>query len=191
MTLAQYIPNEINTIKTITNHQSLAKLKSLPMKSESEFLYVTKTYKDVRNIRKAATDLEKNLCQPFKDKINEIKYQIKQITDDCDTAIRLCNQKTNFYNAQLEERQRKIEEALRLLEEDAPIVIENPKAQSTPYTTSMTRKKIKIIITDIKKVPEKYLQVNEDLVQKDLKLGIRKIDGLDFKEETKTTLRTK
>lgn len=191
MTLAQYIPNEINTIKTITNHQSLAKLKSLPMKTKDEFLYVTKTYKEVRNIRKAAVDLEKTLCQPFKDKINEIKYKIKEVTDDCDTAIRLCNQKTNVYNVQLAERQRKIEEGLRLLEEEAPIIIESPKAQSTPHTTTMTRKITTIEVIDITKVPVKYLQINEALVQKDIKLGIRNIEGLNIKEEEKTTLRIK
>lgn len=191
MTLAQYIPNEINTIKTITNQQSLQKLKMMPMKSKSEFLYVTKTYKEVRDIKNQALDLGKRLCKPLKDQINEINYQIKQITDECDTAIRLCNQKTNDYQTKLAERQKKVEEAIRLLEEDAPIVIETPKAQSTPHTTTMTRKVIDIIVTDISKVPTKYLKVDEALVQKDLKLGIRKIEGLDFKEREITTLRIK
>lgn len=191
MTLAQYIPNEINTIKTITNHQSLAKLKSMQMKKESEYLYVTQTYKEVRHIRKAAIDLEKTLCQPFRDKINQIKYQIKKITEDCDTVIRLCNQKHNDYNKYTEDRKRKVEEALRLLEEDTPIVIESPKAESTPHTTTMTRKITKINVLDITKVPTKYLQLNEALVQKDIKLGIRNIEGLEITEEEKTTLRIK
>ncbi len=52
-----------------------------------------------------------------------------------------------------------------------------------------TEKTFRII--DISKVPAKYLTVDEKAVERDLKLGVGTIEGLDIYSITKTSLRTR
>ena len=65
------------------------------------------------------------------------------------------------------------------------------KPKKTEKTTTVIKKVPVYKVLDIKKVPKKYLQINEAALKKDLNLGIREIKGLEITEEEQIQLRNR
>ena len=71
------------------------------------------------------------------------------------------------------------------------VVVKQAESKVDTFTGSSASYKTTHVpyLTDITKVPAKYLTVDWKLVKADVKAGIHKIDGFDIKEEVDMTLR--
>ena len=171
----------------------IANLQTLEMTTEPAFNFVASTYDKARKFLKRTEDARKNAIAPHKEEINRINFQFKQVQEPLEEIISLCNKKTGEYQTYItkkeQERQKKILEAAAMLAAKTPIVLTEPiKPKSTESVVAKTRTVTKFRVTDISKVPLEYLDINKSAVERDIKMGVRNIEGLEIYEESTTIL---
>ena len=184
------------TQKEIENSKianEIANLQTLEMTNEPAFNFVASTYDKARKFFKRTEDARKNALAPHKEEINRINFQFKQIQEPLEEIIALCNKKTGEYQTYItkkeQERQKKILEAAAMLAAKTPIVLTEPvKPKSTESVIAKTKTITKFKVIDISKVPLEYLEINKSAVDRDIKMGVRNIEGLEIYEESITTL---
>lgn len=192
MKLVNYMKNEIKTIENITSQQLLQSIKQLQMKREEDYATVTNLYSEARKYKTLIESWKKEAKRPYREQILAIDNEAQQYLDLCDQSIMLCNQQLGVYHANLQEQARLLEEAKAIfLKERKPVFIEIIKPKKTEKTTTVIKKVPVYKVLDIKKVPKKYLQINESALKKDLNLGIREIKGLEITEEEQIQLRNR
>lgn len=193
MNLVNYMKNEIKTIENITSQQLLNSIKSLQMKREEDYNTVSNLYSEARKYKTLIESWKKEAKRPYREQILAIDNEAQQYLDLCDQSILLCNQQIGVYQSNLREQARLLEEAkaIFLKEKPIPVVIETIKPKKTEKTTTVIKKVPVYKVLDIKKVPKKYLQINEAVLKKDLNLGIREIKGLEITEEEQIQLRNR
>lgn len=192
--LAKQTQKEQQVIQSIFTEQKFTEIMAIPMNCKQNYELVTDIYAQARKYLKMITEKEKKLLEPYKEKMNEIRYEAKTHKEPLQRMIDICNTKADdwqkYLNMKSLEKQRKLVEAARLFGEEMPIMVDDvTKPKSTKHTTSTTKVKMKFRVTDLSKVPLKYLKIDEDAVNLDIKLGIHNIEGIDIYPETKTTLR--
>jgi hypothetical protein len=174
----------------------LSMAKSLVVTNDDGYRGITRLYKEAKEWQKKVEAARKSLCAPFRSKIAEINDNAKKLTDPLDQVIELANAKTNSYQKILERAKEQEDEQTRaiaaLFDAEDMVYIE-PLAETIrgdgAIAVTKTEKRFKL--SDLSKVPLKYLQLNEDIVKQDIKLGIGSIPGIDIYEETITKLRTR
>jgi hypothetical protein len=166
----------------------------LEVDNEKSFLELNNLYKGARQWKKIIEDKRKELIDPFRQEQSKINDKAKEISDPLDEVIRIANSKTNQYQKMLENKKRaeeeKIREAARMFDIEEAIYIaplEKMIRGDGVIATTKTVKKYRV--TDLKKVPLRYLMVNERAVELEIKLGINSIEGIEIYEETITNLR--
>lgn len=192
--LAKQTQKEQQVIQSIFTEQKFSEIMAIPMNCKQNYELVTDIYAQARKYLKMITEKEKKLLEPYKEKINEIRYEAKTHKEPLQRMIDICNAKADdwqkYINMKSLEKQRKLIEAAKLFGIEMPIMVDDiTKPKSTKNTTSTTKTVMKFRITDLSKVPLKYLKIDEDAVNLDIKLGIHNIEGLEIYPETKTTLR--
>jgi hypothetical protein len=192
--LAKQTQKEQQVIQSIFTEQKFNEIMAIPMNCKQNYELVTDIYAQARKYLKLITEKEKKLLEPYKEKINEIRYEAKTHKEPLQRMIDICNAKADdwqkYINMKSLEKQRKLIEAAKLFGTEMPIMVDDiTKPKSTKNTTSTTKTVMKFRITDLSKVPIKYLKIDEEAVNLDIKLGIHNIDGLEIYSETKTTLR--
>jgi hypothetical protein len=91
-----------------------------------------------------------------------------------------------------ETEEKKIQEAVDLLGlDEAPVPMAVEKTVRGNGALMYTRTVRKFRIVDLTKVPLKYLKIDEDAIERDIKLGVGEIAGIEIYEEKQTTLRTR
>lgn len=191
MNLVNYMKNEIKTIENITSQQLLNSIKQLQMKKEQDYNTVSNLYSEARKYKTLIENWKKEAKRPYREQILAIDNEAQQYLDLCDQSIMLCNQQIGVYQANLREQARLLEEAKAIFMKKEPIVIETIKPKKTEKTTTVIKKVPVYKVINIKKVPVKYLQINEAALKKDLNLGIREIKGLEITEQEQIQLRNR
>lgn len=191
MNLVNYMKNEIKTIENITSQQLLNSIKQLQMKKEQDYNTVSNLYSEARKYKTLIENWKKEAKRPYREQILAIDNEAQQYLDLCDQSIMLCNQQIGVYQANLREQARLLEEAKAIFMKKEPIIIETIKPKKTEKTTTVIKKVPVYKVINIKKVPVKYLQINEAALKKDLNLGIREIKGLEITEQEQIQLRNR
>ncbi|SRR5260221_28509 len=170
--------------------------RQLNITDEDSYEQITKLYKRSREWIKQIESKRKDESAPSRNKVACINEKAKTLTDLLEHIINIANVKGAKYQQKKEES--RIDEERRTLEQASMLDIEIPSIFSAPIekissqSATMVKKTFKRFkITDISKVPAKYLTIEEKLVDLDLRLGLSEIPGLEIWEETVTQLRAK
>lgn len=182
-------------IKGIVCHM-LAFAKDLIVDSEETYKGITSLYRSAREWKKAIDAYRQELVAPLRNQMSVINDRAKELTDPLDKVIDIANAKTAEYHKILAETKRLEDEKIRAAAAifDAQDEIYIPPMEKTlrgAGAISVTKTVKRFKIEDLKKVPLKYLMINEDIVNQDIKLGVAEISGISIYEETTTQLRTR
>jgi hypothetical protein len=184
--------HEVQVKSTIKD--MLAFVKDLVVNTEVSYKKITSMYKQARDWKKTIEAKRKELVEPFRAQIAIINDKAKSLNDPLDNIIEIANIKSAGYLRILEEAKRKEEEEPKKLASlfDAEDEVYVPPLEKTirgEGALLVTTKEKAFRVLDISKVPTKYLMIDEKAVERDLKLGVAEIAGLDIYEITKTSLR--
>ena len=174
----------------------LAFSEQLIVNTEESYKRVTSLYRQARDWKKAIEAKRKELVEPLRAQQSAINDKAKELSDPLDQVISVANSKANGYQRMLEDQRRKEEEALEIAADlfDAADEVYVPPVERIirgdgAVAVTKTQKKFKV--ADLSKVPLKYLTLDERAVERDIKLGINSIPGLEIYEETTTQLRVR
>jgi len=169
-------------------------IAQLSVVDEASYKKVTSLYRQAREWKKCLEAKRKELIEPFRTEVARINDKAKDLSEPLDNAINVANAKVNAYQHQLAEAKRleeeKLREAASLFDaEDEVFVTPLEKVIRGDGAIAITKTEKRFKVTDLSKVPLKYLTINEKIVEQDIKLGINEIPGLEIWEETSTQLR--
>ncbi len=179
-----------------TIRDMVAFVKALNVNTEVSYNKVTSMYRQAREWKKSIEAKRKDLVDPFRKQMSIINDKAKDLTDPLDAVIDMANAKSSAYLRMLEEAKKKEDEELRKTAaifdaEDEIYIPPMEKNIRGDGAVLVTTKEKAFRVIDLSKVPTKYLMIDEKAVERDLKLGIAEIPGLDIYETTKTQLRTR
>lgn len=167
------------------------------IENQNDFEFVSEIYSTMRNVIKKVETEAKCLKKPHQDAINKINFDQKVFLEPCMNLITICNRKIDYYYRKLEiekqEEERKQLEAAKMLDLPVEQVYVAPveKKLYASNATACTKSEVKFDLVDINKVPSKYLMLDEAAVKRDIKMGIRQIEGLNIYETKKTSLKVR
>lgn len=177
--------------------ERINQILSMKINTREDFEFVGDVYAHARDAQKKVESYYKEQKEPLKKQINRLTFEEKKAIEPCTRLIGLCNSMINQYYREVElqkeaQRKREIEDAKIL---DIPIekvYVEPvaPKLYASNATTA-TRKETKYDVVNIAEVPAEYLTLNDAAVKRAIKMGIRKIPGLDIYDEIKRNLKTR
>jgi hypothetical protein len=176
--------NQVTTTSTpILNEALSIRDQSVLLKvtDQKSFSQATCLYAHARDWKKKIEARQKEFVAPLKKQIDHINDRCKELTEPLDTAIKEMNAKCGQFYLDVKGTVSEFAE-----DELCPDV----KLKGEGATLTVKKEK-KFRITDIEKVPRRYLTISEDAVLADLKLGVNEIPGLEAYVETTTTLRMK
>lgn len=170
--------------------------EKMTVEAEPAYKSMTSLYRKARDWRAVIESRRKELTEPLRRETSRINDKAKEMTDPLDRVISIANSKANRYVAILEEQKKKEEEELNMI---ASLFDCNEEVETIPSNkvirgdgaTLVKKLEKKFRLVDVSKVPAKYLLVNEELVRRDLKLGVENIPGLEVYEEQTTQLRVR
>jgi len=171
-------------------------VKALSVNSDASYNKITSMYRQAREWKKSIEAKRKDLVDPYRKQIAIINDKAKDLTDPLDAVIDMANAKSSNYLKLLEEAKKKEDEQLKKVAAifDAEGELYIPPMEKNirgDGAVLVTTKEKTFRVLDISKVPTKYLMVDEKAIERDLKLGVGEIPGLDIYETTKTQLRTR
>ena len=164
---------------------------NLDVTCEENFRKITSLYAESKSWEKQIELARKAANQPDQDRINVRNDKAKELLNPLKQIQIIAKKKADGYQALLEQRKRdereKIEQAVEMLGlVETPYVPPVDKSIRGDGAIVYTRTVRKFRIVDLSKVPLKYLQINEDAVEHDIKLGVNSIDGIEIYEEKQT-----
>lgn len=200
---AQVIENELtlhihNDIAQISNtiQGMLSFAQELEVTTSEAFKNATQLWKQAREWRKAIDAQRKEATEADRKRIAAVNDRAKELTDPLSQVEEIVKHKADFYQKFLE-RQRedqinKQKEAAEMLGVDFDIYVPPiEKSLRGEGAIAYTKSEKKFRVTDISKVPTKYLLVDTKSVENDIKLGIAEIPGLEIYTEDKVVLRSR
>lgn len=185
--------NPVDIQKGIASLKEYA--QSLSVIDELSFRAATGICRKVRDWCKMVEHFRKESNAPDQARISARNDKAKELSKPLLEIDALIGDKVSKYHEHLEEVKRieaeKIAAYSKLLDEDVPYI---PPAEKSLRGDGMvvypkTEKKFRVV--DISKVPLKYLQLNEEAVKADVKLGVNEIAGLEIFEVTTTQMRSR
>lgn len=191
--LIQQPTQQVDLKQGIANLRAYA--ENLTVLDEVSFHAATALCRKVRDWCKMIEHFRKESNAPDQSRINARNDKAKELAKPLTEIDSLMVERVAKYHAILEERKRqeaaKIEAYSKLMDEEVPYI---PPAEKTlrgdgMIVYSKPEKKFKVL--DLSKVPLKYLQLNEDAVKSDIKLGVNAIDGLEIYTTTTTQMRSR
>lgn len=170
--------------------------RGLEVTNEQAFHQLTALYSESKQWEKHIELARKTANQPDQERISIRNDKAKELLKPLLEIQSIAKTKSAQWQALLEDRKRqeeeKVKKMIQLLEiEDMPYLAPVEKTCRTEKAVLYTRTVRKFRIVDQSKVPAKYLKVNEDQVELDIKLGIAEIPGLEIYEEQVTQLKTR
>jgi hypothetical protein len=186
-------PQQVDLKQGIASLRSYA--ENLMIFDEMSFNAATALCRKVRDWCKMIEHFRKESNAPDQARINARNDKAKELSKPLGEIDLLMADRVARYHAALEEQKRiaaaKIEAYSKLMDEEVPYV---PSAEKTlrgdgMVVYSKNEKKFKVV--DLAQVPLKYLQLNEDAVKADIKLGVNEIAGLEIFTTTTTQMRSR
>lgn len=154
----------------------------------------------VKEEYKAAEAARKEHNAPYEEKVKRVNAIFKPWTEKLKNAIEVVNTKMVFWHNEQERKAREAEEKVRkqveagklTLEQGAKKLEKAPEPEKTTRTESGAMATFVVrrvaTITDLDKLPRKYMSPDMQLITRDLKAGI-KISGAELVEEKTTASR--
>lgn len=170
--------------------------RGLAVNCEDSFRKITGLYAESKDWEKRIEFIRKQSNQPDQDRINARNDKAKELLTPLKEIQSIAKEKTAQYQLMLEEARReeeaKMAEGADLLGlSEAPEVAPVPQSQRGDGAILYKRTVRKFRIVDRAKIPAKYLKVDEEAIERDIKLGIGEIEGVSIYEEEITQLRTR
>lgn len=170
--------------------------KMILVRDESSFNEITSLYKISKNWEKKIESARKEANAPDQDRINARNDRAKAVVGLLKELQGLANTKAEDYSAMLEMARKKeataLAEASQVLGFEIDLEPQKEESIRGQGANLATRTVRKFRTVDLTKVPFKYLQVNEALVERDInKFAVDQIEGLEIYEEKTTYLRTR
>lgn len=170
--------------------------KNLVVNNEEAFRQITGLYSESRDWEKQIEFARKNANAPDQDRINARNDKAKELLTPLKEIQQLAKVKSAQYQAMLEEAKRqeeaRIKDAVDLLGlDDMPYIPPVEKSHRGDGAIVYTKVVTKFKLVDLSKVPLKYLKIDEDAIERDLKLGVAEIPGLEIFQEKITQLKSR
>ena len=170
--------------------------KNLSVTNEEGFRRITALYAESKDWEKQIEFARKQANTPDQDRINARNDKAKELLTPLREIQSIAKTKSSQYQMMLEEAKKqeeeRIKEAVDLLGlEDAPYLPPVEKTHRGDGAIVYTRTVRKFRIVDRAVVPSKYLKVDEDALEQDIKLGVAEIPGVEIYEEKVTQLKTR
>jgi len=169
-------------------NQLVSYARSFLCTTQEQYNSIKSLYSKARDWRNQIEKRRKELCEPSRKEISRINDQARIYTDALDTVIEIATAKSVSYEKSQEEA-RKAEES-RLLKAaailDIPleeVYVPKAVAPKEGEAALATKTVYQYQVLDLKKVPLRYLQINDEAVKADIKLGYREIEGLEIYSE--------
>ena len=201
---AQLISTEVDEFLVNDNKLNLKKrfqeiiesTQKLTVINQDEFDRCTALYSESKDWEKRIEFLRKEANAPDQDRINARNDKAKELLTPLKQIQSITKAKCEEYQKSLEKARKFLEDqmtkALDLLGLDdavyAPPVEKSIRGEGALMYTRTVRK---FRTVDLSKVPLKYLQVNEELLARDIKLGVAEIPGIEIYNEEVTQLRSR
>ena len=166
----------------------------LEVKDDSSCRAALNLSSDTKLITKDIASVKKNATDPYRQFINIMNESSKLITDKLDAIQDIISQKVDKYqtmlNSQAEMAQKSIEKDSEASEMYALMTSQNGKKISSTAKTIVSYKTDKeFSVTDINLVPREYFKLDEDKINKSIKMGVSQIPGIDIIDTKKLVLR--
>lgn len=200
---ARLIPTEVDDFLVDKREAALETLQqlidqtsSLEVVNKTQYNDITELFKKCRLLEKDIEINRKKANQPWQDIINSNNDKAKEILIPLKQIQTIAKQKCERYQLRLEEakkvEEKRVQEAVDLLGlDETPVVAPLEKAIRGDGAIMYSRTVRKFRVVDLSKVPLKYLQINQDLVERDMNLGVDQIPGIEMFDEKVTQLRTR
>lgn len=171
-------------------------VKAIEILNEDHFRKITKLYGEAKDWEKRIEFIRKEANQPDKDRINARNDRAKEILDPLKLIQEIAKEKCDRYQMILDQRrvdeEKKVQDAVDLLGLDVvPLPAPVEKTVRGDGAIMYTRTVRKFRIVDQSLIPTKYFTVDREAIEKDLKLGVAEIPGIEIYEEKQTNLRTR
>ncbi len=169
---------------------------NLKVDSEETFKIITSLYAESKEWEKKIEFTRKQANTPDQDRINHRNDKAKELLVPLKQIQEIAKKKTAQYQLLLEETKRqeeeKIKESVEMLGlDEMPYLVPAEKSQRGDGAIAYTKEVTKFRLVDLSKVPLKYLKIDESMIERDLKLGVNEIPGIEIFQEKQTTLRTR
>ncbi len=179
------IQNEVNKIFELAN--------SLVVNNEEAFREITGLYKRAKDWEVKIEDLRKEANRADQARIDARMEYARGLTRPLQTAQMMAKQKSGAYQRDLERKKQEeiaaVTAAAALFDEETPYIQPVDKRLKGDGATVSTAKIYKFRIKEREKIPNEYLTVNEELINKLINSGLKKIDGIEIYEETITKIK--
>lgn len=169
---------------------------NLAVNNEESFRKITGFYSESKEWERQIEFLRKTANAPDQERINARNDKAKELLTPLKEIQRISKEKSSQYQMMLEEAKKKeeqrIKEAVELIGADEmpylPPVEKTLRGDGAIVYTRIVRK---FRVVDQEKVPKKYWKVDEETIERDIKLGIAEIPGVEVYEEKITQLKTR
>lgn len=186
------IENEVEVVKYAIS-EMLVRVNSLTVDSEPAFKMVTALYSKAREWQKLIETKRKEAIEPARKIVITINDKAKAIGAPLEEIIEIANTKAASYTRLLEQKRladiERLNAQAALLDLDQNIAIAQVAPPRGDGAMAYTKVEKRFRVLDLAKVPQKYLKIDETLVDRDIKLGVGEIPGIEIYEETTTLLR--
>ncbi len=170
--------------------------KNIPVMNEDGFRKITNLYAESKDWEKKIEFSRKQANAPDQDRINARNDKAKELLAPLKQIQMIAKDKTHHYQMMLEDIKKKEEERVKdivdlLGLDDMPYIPPVDKTLRGDGAVVYTRTVMKFRIIDESKVPAKYLRVDEDAIERDIKLGVGSIEGVEIYEDKVTQLKSR
>ena len=170
--------------------------RSLEVTNEQAFHQLTALYAESKQWEKHIELARKTANQPDQERIAIRNDKAKELLRPLLEIQTIAKTKSAQWQARLEDRKRKDEEKIKkMIEllgiEDMPYLAPVEKTCRTEKAVLYTKTVRKFRIVDQSKIPAKYLMVDADAIERDIKMGTADIPGIEIYEEQVTQLKAR
>lgn len=170
--------------------------KSIEVLNDGHFRKMTKLYGEAKDWEKRIDFIRKEANQPDQERINARNDKAREILMPLKLIQSIAKEKCERYQLILDAakaaEEKKVQDAVDLLGLDVvPLPMPVEKTVRGDGAMMYTRTVRKFRIVDQSQIPTKYLTVDVDAIERDLKLGVAEIPGIEMYEEKQTNLRTR
>jgi hypothetical protein len=183
------LDSDVLAVKCNIKHL-LSTIGGIKPDNEQSYRSITSIYAQAKNWQKLIETHRKEATSNARHVINTINDKAKEFSEPLDQIIQIANAKTAQYLAIKQAELKAEQDEASMLGVTIPQVMTEVPSRGEG-AMAYTRVEKKFRVTDISKVPVQYLMLNEEAVDRDVKLGIGSIPGIVIYEETKVHLRTR